>query len=254
MSDLRVWVSDKLHDVAGISDMTIADFFVGLAGKSSSADDLIEKIRDTQTLDVDPKVTSFAHELFGRIPKAASSHSHARKLENRAKERAAMELEAKNRSYKMIQVDESDEERPKVKKKKKKKAKSESEEEDAFDKMERERQKDKEERDAYAQRLIKKDKDKQRNRIKDNDKGYEEAAKRLAVESENREAALPDLRKKSRREYLNKRKADKIAELKDDIVDDEFLFDESQLTQREKLERKYKKTVMKLVNEHDKAG
>ena len=118
MSDLRVWVSDKLHDVAGISDMTIADFFVGLAGKSSSADDLIEKIRDTQTLDVDPKVTSFAHELFGRIPKAASSHSHARKLENRAKERAAMELEAKNRSYKMIPVDESDEERPKVKKKK----------------------------------------------------------------------------------------------------------------------------------------
>ena len=50
------------------------------------------------------------------------------------------------------------------------------------------------------------------------------------------------------------RKDDKLLELRDDIADDEFLFDESQLTAKEKLERKYKKTVYQLATEHSKAG
>ncbi len=54
---------------------------------------------------------------------------------------------------------------------------------------------------------------------------------------------LPDLRKESRRAYLAKRKADKLVELEQDIRDDEFLFDESQLTEREKEERRYKRKV-----------
>jgi pre-mRNA-splicing factor ATP-dependent RNA helicase DHX16 len=56
---------------------------------------------------------------------------------------------------------------------------------------------------------------------------------------------LPDLRKESRRAYLAKRKADKLVELEQDIRDDEFLFDESQLTEREKEERRYKRKVKK---------
>jgi pre-mRNA-splicing factor ATP-dependent RNA helicase DHX16 len=54
------------------------------------------------------------------------------------------------------------------------------------------------------------------------------AAKRIAMEAENREKLLPDLRKESRRKYLSKRKEDKLMELQDDIMDDEFLFDEDQ--------------------------
>ena len=49
---------------------------------------------------------------------------------------------------------------------------------------------------------------------------------------------LPELRKDSRRNYLAKRKVDKLEELEMDVRDDEFLFDESQLTEREKAERK----------------
>jgi hypothetical protein len=41
MSSLRLWVSDSLHEVANISDSTIADFFIDLASKSSSPDDLV---------------------------------------------------------------------------------------------------------------------------------------------------------------------------------------------------------------------
>ena len=85
-------------------------------------------------------------------------------------------------------------------------------------------------------------------------KTFEEAAKRLEMENQNKEKILPDLRKESRRKYLAKRKEDKILELKDDIADDEFLFDESQLTEKERQERKYKKTVLNLAIEHSKAA
>ena len=46
----------------------------------------------------------------------------------------------------------------------------------------------------------------------------------------------------------------KPPELQDDIRDDEFLFDEDQLTERERAERRYKKTVLTLALEHSKAG
>ena len=84
--------------------------------------------------------------------------------------------------------------------------------------------------------------------------GYEEAAKRLAQEARDREEVVPDLRKESRRKYLDKRKADKLVELEDDVHDDDFLFDESQLTEREKNERAYKKRLLDLAKRHDKAG
>ena len=50
---------------------------------------------------------------------------------------------------------------------------------------------------------------------------------------------MPDLRKESRRNYLAKRKVDKLIELEQDVRDDEFLFDESELTERDKEERRY---------------
>ena len=73
-------------------------------------------------------------------------------------------------------------------------------------------------------------------------------------EAEDREKMLPDLRKESRRAYLAKRKVDKLVELEQDIMDDEFLFDESQLTEREKEERLYKRKVLELAKQHDKAS
>ena len=76
----------------------------------------------------------------------------------------------------------------------------------------------------------------------------------MALDNENREKNLGELRKQSRRQYLSKRKEDKMLELKDDIADDEFLFDDSQLTDRERRERNYKKTVLNLATAHTKAA
>jgi pre-mRNA-splicing factor ATP-dependent RNA helicase DHX16 len=57
---------------------------------------------------------------------------------------------------------------------------------------------------------------------------YEEAARRLKLEVEDRSKIVPKLRIESRRKYLEKRKEDKVAELEADIIDDEYLFQEDE--------------------------
>ena len=260
-SNLRTWVSDQLHDVAGISDLTIADFFVGLAQKSKSVNDLISKIEKTETLEIDSKVRAFANALYDKAPKTDTgslTSGQKRKNENREKERIAQEMELKNRTYGLVESEEDAAPviRPKKKKKEKKKSKkSQSSDEDEFEKIERERAKDISERDDFHKRMIEKDREKQRNIVSKSDKrAYEEAKKRLEQEAMDQEKIIPELRKKSRYRYLEERKAKKVEELKDDILDDEFLFNEEELTAKEKEERKYKKTVLKLAKQYDDAG
>ena len=74
------------------------------------------------------------------------------------------------------------------------------------------------------------------------------------MEAENKDKMLPELRKESRRQYLQKREKGKLDELMDDIRDDEFLFDDSQLTKRERDDRKYKKKVLELATQYSKAS
>ena len=260
---LRTWVCDQLHEVAGISDVAIAEYFMGLAEKSKSADDLVYKIESTETLTIDPKVRAFANSLYNRVPKAGGNEitsGQKRKNENREKERIAQELELKNRSYGLVLSDEEDEAprispKKKAKKEKKKSKKAHSSDEDEFDKIEKERIKDLTERDEFHKRMIEKDREKQRNIGQKSDKrAYEEAKKRLEQEAMDKEKIVPELRKHSRYRYLNERKSKKIDELRDDIQDDEFLFEEEELTRKEKEERRYKKSVLKLAEQYDRAG
>ncbi|CAG9770467.1 unnamed protein product [Ceutorhynchus assimilis] len=124
----------------------------------------------------------------------------------------------------------------------------------SVDSEEEQRRKDLKERDEFADRLKKRDGEKTRNIIQASDRrAYEEAAKRLQLESAAREKIVPKLRVESRRKYLEKRKDDKLQELEADIVDDEYLFEEGILTEREKKERQHKKELLKLAQEHEKA-
>ena len=258
MSGLITWVADELHSLSGISDHTIADYLISLAKKSSSASELMDKIRDTDTIDVTPRVEVFAAELMAKIPRTTGkSAGQMRKEENRAREVEAERVRRQNASYKMLSEDEGDEaEGPaikpkKVKKKKKKrekdKDKGSDDDMDEFERMEKERLQDLKERDELAKRLVEKDEEKRKSRRK-----YASSAQNLLAENEEREQMLPDLRKKSRREYLSKRKDDKLVELEDDLADEDYLFDESQLTARERREKDYKKTILDLAKKHEK--
>lgn len=103
----------------------------------------------------------------------------------------------------------------------------ESSDSDSVDSAEEERRRDIKERDEFAKRLKEKDEQKTRKVLLNTDKrAYEEAAKRLKMEAEDRDKMIPMLRVQSRRKYLEKRKEDKLAELEADIQDDEYLFEE----------------------------
>ncbi|CAG9813872.1 unnamed protein product [Phaedon cochleariae] len=125
---------------------------------------------------------------------------------------------------------------------------------DSVDSAEEARKQDIKERDEFATRLKKRDEERTKNIAHPSDKrAHEEAAKRLKLETTDREKIIPMLRVQSRRKYLEKRKDDKLQELEADIADDEYLFEEEILTEREKRERQHKKELLKLAHEHEKA-
>ncbi|XP_055376601.1 pre-mRNA-splicing factor ATP-dependent RNA helicase DHX16 isoform X2 [Condylostylus longicornis] len=126
---------------------------------------------------------------------------------------------------------------------------------ESVDSAEEERRKDLKERDEFAERLKKRDEGRIRKVVEatSSRKAFEEAAKRLKLEIEDRDKFLPQLRIDSRRKYLEKRKDDKVAELEADIIDDEYLFDSEILTEKEKQEREYKKNLLTIAKEHEKA-
>ena len=44
------------------------------------------------------------------------------------------------------------------------------------------------------------------------------------MENNDQKKVVPELRKKSRRDYLKKRQVDKLDEMEGDIIDEEYLF------------------------------
>lgn len=250
---LETWISDQLMEILGFSDRYTAQFLFSIAQKSISVDDLIEKVQSTDTIDVaNSRVVSFLSELWSKIPRAAPK-VNVERLAAKQREQAAIDLLERNKRYKLLE--EEDDEMPppslpvakKVKKEKKKKADSSSEDEE-----EKQRILDLQERDEFSERLKKKDKEKQRNVVPAG-KGFAEAAKRLQMEAEDKKSIIPKLRIDSRRKYLEKRKSDKLTELEADIYDEEFLFHDQDVTERERIDLEHKKKILALAKEHDKA-
>ncbi|XP_033836606.1 pre-mRNA-splicing factor ATP-dependent RNA helicase DHX16 [Periophthalmus magnuspinnatus] len=291
MAGLEQWVSDRLHDILGLSDRYVSQFMIGLARKSSSADDFVTRLQQTGTIDIDQSVTGFAHELYAKIPQKVVVEKPARALE-----RQALEMQRKNQTYTLLEDSDSDgggaretkskktkreREREKerggkrrnIRQKKDSESSSEDElpkksvsdqksikreeeeEEEEWEKEERERLHDLEERDAFAERVRQKDKDKTRNIAERTDKkAYEEAQKRLKMAEDDQRNMLPELRKRSRWEYLKKREEEKLEDLDAEIKDEEYLFSSDNLTEREKKDLEYKRTLRDLAKDYKSAG
>ncbi|KAM6967689.1 pre-mRNA-splicing factor ATP-dependent RNA helicase DHX16 [Aplochiton taeniatus] len=289
MANLEQWVSDGLHDILGLSDRYVAQFMIGTARKSSGSQDFVARLQQTGTIDIDQRVIAFAHELYDKIPRKQVVEKPARAIE-----RQVMEIERKNRAYTLLDDSDGDEEVVKEKQKETKKDKDrgnkrrhirqkkesessseeelqkrlgknndqttsnkdkEEEEEEEWEKEERERRQDIEERDAFAERVKLKDKDKTRSIMERTDKkAYEEAQKRLKMAEEDQKKMLPELRKQSRRQYLTKREAEKLEDLEAEIKDDEYLFSNDSLTERERRELEYKRTLRDLAQDYKTAG
>ncbi|XP_065190543.1 pre-mRNA-splicing factor ATP-dependent RNA helicase DHX16-like [Sycon ciliatum] len=288
-ADLRIWVSDRLHDVLGMSERTVVDFLIAGAKKANSPDALTQLV-SSSGFDVTPAVEVFAEELWGRFPHAAAVPLAQRPSAVRS--RQVLQERAKNASYKLIPESSSEEEEEKPapvedSKKRRKhrrhasssesendtsrhppaskrkpdvrgstKSKGESSSSDEWERAEEERRKDLEERDAFADRIRLKDKDRTRKVTeRTNKKALKEATKRLQMEKEaNRKELVPELRKRARQRYVKERKGDKLVELRQDIEDDLYMFSNQKLTDREKRELEQKRHILELATQYEKAG
>ena len=56
MGEHLTYVSDKLHELVGISDKSIAEFILGLCSQSNSPEDFSQKIKDTDCIDINDQV------------------------------------------------------------------------------------------------------------------------------------------------------------------------------------------------------
>lgn len=278
---LERWVSGELQELLGLSGRHVPAFLVALARRSRSAEELLERLRDTEALRVEePRVRAFARELWGKVPREPP-----REPPGRAAERAALELQRRSQGYRLVESDEEAGPGPgpapdmaaarRCRRHHLRRRRSESPEassspsppppapapeppeepEAEWEASERERLRDLEERDAFAERLRRRDRDRTRHVLARPDaKAYEEAQKRLKVAEEDQKTMVPELRKKSRREYLAKRERDKLEELEAEIADEEYLFGEETLTGAERRELEYKRRVRDLAREYKRAG
>uniref|UniRef100_A0A8V5GV84 RNA helicase n=1 Tax=Melopsittacus undulatus TaxID=13146 RepID=A0A8V5GV84_MELUD len=248
---LERWVSGELQELLGLSGRHVPGYLVALARRSRSPEELLERLRDTEALRVDePRVQAFARELWGKVGGAWGGVGGA-EGESRRGLPLGIPLDAEHPlgfggfpplGSHPTHVGPSH------------RAPDPPEEPEAeWEASERERLRDLEERDAFAERLRRRD----RSRTvltRPDAKAYEEAQKRLKVAEEDQKTLVPELRKRSRREYLAKREQDKLEELEAEIADEEQLFGEEVLSGPERSRLRYKRRLRDLAREYKRAG
>ncbi|CAG8442898.1 18870_t:CDS:10 [Acaulospora morrowiae] len=268
--DLRSWVSDNTLKLLGMSERTIVDYIIAEAQSSKGKDSLYEKLNH---LFPTTEARLFIEELFDRVPHKDSTQSANSSTKRKRKEQEAKNLIESTKSYKFVQDVDLDDDKHLSKKSKKKKNlrkkdsnddwgsdsegkkevnQKEIESEDEYTKEEKERIQDLKERDEFAKRLRDKDKEKVKKLVEDrSSKAESEAAKRrnLADDSEARKQVLPDIRERSRQEYLKDRTDKQLKMLELGILDEETFFKDEKLTKNERRNLESKKEKFGLIQE-----
>lgn len=121
-------------------------------------------------------------------------------------------------------------------------------------KAERDRLRDIQERDEFAKRLKEKDEEKTKKLVEDRSSTKEgkllAQRRALANDATARNAALPDLRERSRQEYLKKRELERLALLRKEVAEEQHeLRTNPDLTKKEKEEFAKNKEILRLAEE-----
>ncbi|XP_022739034.1 pre-mRNA-splicing factor ATP-dependent RNA helicase DEAH1 isoform X2 [Durio zibethinus] len=283
-NSLKTWVSDRLMSLLGYSQPTLVEYAIGLAKQAASPADVLGKLEE-YGLPSTSDVRSFAQEIFGRVPRKASGENLYQKQEREAamfarKQKTYAILDAdddeddasisssvhhqssselapasetgkgdkhKKRFRKKIESeeDEDDEEIKRVEEERRLKRRTLQDEDDGSE-SEEERLRDQREKEDLERNIRERDAASTRKLMepKLSRKEEEEAIRRSkALEQDD----INSLRKVSRQEYLKKREQKKLEELRDDIEDEQYLFDGVKLTEAEYLELRYKKEIYELV-------
>ncbi|XP_021756954.1 pre-mRNA-splicing factor ATP-dependent RNA helicase DEAH1-like isoform X1 [Chenopodium quinoa] len=269
-ANLKSWVSDKLMTFLGYSQPTVVQYIIGLSKQASSPGDVVGKLVEFG-LSSSSEIRAFAEEIYARVPRKTSGVNLYQK-----QEREAAMLVRKQKTYELLDADDDDDRMPvsnaepmkkeSHKKRFRKKTDNPEDEDDEVtvsreqkrqvkrkysddddSESEEERIRDQKEKEELERHM--KEKDAARTRklteTKLTKKEEEEAIRRSnALEQDDIDA----LRKVSRQEYLKKREEKKLEELRDEIEDEQYLFDGVKLTEAEQRELRYKKEIYELVS------
>ncbi|TKY49698.1 putative pre-mRNA-splicing factor ATP-dependent RNA helicase DHX16 [Spatholobus suberectus] len=273
---LKTWVSDKLMSLLGYSQPTVVLYMIGLSKKATSPADLAGELVELGISSTDSR--AFAEEIFSRVPCKSSGLNQYQK-----QEREAAMLVRKQKTYTILKADDNNdddyEEKSSIataassrkldnrkKRFRKKTEVTDDQADEVISRKERERQvrrrtspdevndseseeerlKDQREKEELEQHMRERDAAGTRKLTEPQltQKEKEEAIRRSnAAEQDD----IQTLRKVSRQEYLKKREEKKLEELRDDIEDEQYLFEGMKLSEAEYLKLRYKKEIYELV-------
>ncbi|VAI11416.1 unnamed protein product [Triticum turgidum subsp. durum] len=276
---LRDWVSDKLMSIQGFSTSVLVHYVIGLAKDSSSAGDLVGKLVE-YGFSSSAETSSFAADIYAKVPRKGRGVSNYQK-----QEREAAKLVKKQSTYKLL-ADEDDDEvdnhtassasaSSKSRKHFRRKAQDqddgkdddettahvsersvrrrteEVDDEDGDDTLDEEQEilRDQQERAQLEKNM------RERDAVHTRKLMERQLSKEEQEELTRRSQALDkndtsDLRNFSRQAYLQKRRDKKIDEIRDEILDHEYIFQDVKLTPAEENDFRYKKKIYDLVKEH----
>ncbi|CAO1617242.1 unnamed protein product [Sympodiomycopsis kandeliae] len=285
--EVRNWISDHCISLFGQTSSTVTDYIWASATGAKSASDLFASL-SAFDLPNTSQAHTFVQQLWDRVPKGSSSNSARERQDDPSASASSSSAKPEQRRYGLLLDDQGDEQlaiKPEKRKKRKSRrhdddvehqedrddriekdghasgsrSRRHSDEFDDLDEHEREeleRIRDQKERDEFAARMRAKDKQSTRKLVEDysaKKADPEAAAKRLLGDDrEAREAAMPNLRDRSRQEYLAKRSQQQIELLRLEIAEEERFFKGVKLSRREQRELDYKKEVLRLAEERQR--
>ncbi|KND01288.1 uncharacterized protein SPPG_03097 [Spizellomyces punctatus DAOM BR117] len=287
-AQFRTWVSDNVMKLLGMSEKTVVDYIIASA-KSAKSEAALSRSLEAADLPATADARRFVSELYTRMdrPLLSSKKSQRRAAEKETvrliqKNQQFGLLLDDDEVVDGMDIDgEQSRKRDRKEKKEKKKLRKRNEEEtakgwekdsddepplkrtrrdsipkeesdDEYTRDEKAREQDLKERDEFAARLRERDKEKTKKLVEDRSSKQEAEAKKrrsIAEDKEARNQAMPDIRERSRQEYLKKREDQRLQLLQKRIEDEEFLFHNEKLTKRERKEHELNKQVLEITRE-----
>ncbi|GAU42509.1 hypothetical protein TSUD_376370 [Trifolium subterraneum] len=273
--NLKTWVSDKLMSLLGYSQPTVVQYMIGLSKQATSPANLVGKLVEFGFSTTDTR--SFAEEIFSRVPRKSSGLNQYQK-----QEREAAMLARKQGTYTILKDDDNidddhsvggddkssittastsrksdshkkrfrkktevqDDQDDEAKKERERQVKRRtSHDEESGSESEEERLKDQREKEELVQHMRERDAAATRKLTEQKLTRKEEVGCIMSLHL----LFFCCFRKYSRQEYLKKREEKKLEELRDDIEDEQYLFEGVKLSEVEQRELRHKKEIYELI-------
>jgi len=232
--DLKAWVADALHAVAGFSSSSVASYVASLPARASSRDQLAALLREADINDA-----NFCDELWQRARGSAGAQTSSQQPRRRRQP-----LPSSNEDDTTSRIEQLREKQRRRTQRTQQIVDPEAQRKDnALDE-------DLEERDALVQRM--RERDELRTKRLEAEQGLSqqeiaELATRGTVDPLAREDDVKLMRKFARQAYLDKWEAKQLDLLQAEVDQEEQLFGDEQLTAEEKQQHELSKKILAMV-------